>query len=173
MLITQSGKFQKFEFQTLAGISSNTGRQESNQIEFTVGCTVLARSRTVAMLLDDASIAPSAPSPDPSREKGRRGEGSTPDPPLFFPAFCMSPTTLPSPASTHSTPQPRPKPPSMRARPPCPVSLNARAQGPRSGELLDAPFLDAPAYKRPRRSNEPTHPVPSYLPDALVSPRLL
>jgi hypothetical protein len=36
MLITQSGKFQKFEFQTLAGIWSNTGREKSNQIKFTV-----------------------------------------------------------------------------------------------------------------------------------------
>jgi hypothetical protein len=35
MLITQSGKFQKFKFKVLAGISSNTGREESNQIEFT------------------------------------------------------------------------------------------------------------------------------------------
>jgi hypothetical protein len=35
MLITQSGKFQKFKFQTLAGISSNTGREKSKQIEFT------------------------------------------------------------------------------------------------------------------------------------------
>jgi hypothetical protein len=36
MLITQSGKFQKFKFQTLAGISSNTGRKKSNQIDSTV-----------------------------------------------------------------------------------------------------------------------------------------
>jgi hypothetical protein len=53
------------------------------------------------------------------------------------------------------------------------VSLDARAQGPRTGKLLDALSLDASAYKRPRRSNEPTRPVPSYLPDTLVSPRLL
>jgi hypothetical protein len=36
MLITQTGKFQKFKFQVLAGISSNTGREKSNEIEFTV-----------------------------------------------------------------------------------------------------------------------------------------
>jgi hypothetical protein len=33
MLITQSGKFQKFKFKLLASIPSNTGRQESEQIE--------------------------------------------------------------------------------------------------------------------------------------------
>jgi hypothetical protein len=51
------------------------------------------------------------------------------------------------------------------------VSLDARAQGPRSGELLDTLSLDAPAYKRPLRSNEETHPTPSYRPDT-ISPSL-
>jgi hypothetical protein len=41
MLITQSGKFQKFKFKTLAGISSNTGREKSKQIEFTVAALFL------------------------------------------------------------------------------------------------------------------------------------
>jgi hypothetical protein len=44
-------------------------------------------------------------------------------------------------------------------------------QGPRAGELLDRPALDAPAYKRPLRSNEEMHPTPSYLPDT-TSPSL-
>jgi hypothetical protein len=51
------------------------------------------------------------------------------------------------------------------------VSLNARAQDPHSDELLDARAFDAPAYKRPLRSNEETHPTPSYRPDNL-SPSL-
>jgi hypothetical protein len=51
------------------------------------------------------------------------------------------------------------------------VSLDARAQGPRTGELLDALALDAPAYKRPLRSNEETHTTPSYRPDT-ISPSL-
>jgi hypothetical protein len=34
-------------------------------------------------------------------------------------------------------------------------------------------FLDAPAYKRPLRSNEEKHLTPSYLPDNPVSPRSL
>jgi hypothetical protein len=173
MLITQSGKFQKFKFQTLAGISSNTGRHKSKQIEFTVSCTVLPRPNPVAMLLGDATVDASPLCPDPSHGRGRRRGDSTPGPPLFFPAACTSPTTLPSPAPTHSTPRPRPKPPSTRARPPCPWSLDAHAQDPRAGELLAALALDALAYKRPRRSNEPTHPVPSYLPDNPVSPRSL
>jgi hypothetical protein len=41
MLITQGGKFQKFKFKLLAGILSNTGRQESNQIEFTMAALFL------------------------------------------------------------------------------------------------------------------------------------
>jgi hypothetical protein len=53
------------------------------------------------------------------------------------------------------------------------VSLDARAQGPRTGDLLDALALVSPAYKSPRRSNEPTRPAPSYLPDNLSSPRSL
>jgi hypothetical protein len=77
-----------------------------------------------------------------------------------------------APEPTHSTPRPRPKPPSTRARPPCPLSLDACAQGPRAGELLAALTLAAPPYKYPRRSNGETRPVPSYLPDTLVSPHL-
>jgi hypothetical protein len=53
------------------------------------------------------------------------------------------------------------------------VSLDARAQGPCTGELLDALALVAPAYKSPRRSNDWTHTVPSYLPDTLTSPHSL
>jgi hypothetical protein len=80
MLITQTGKFQKFEFQTLAGILSNTGRSKSTKSEFTVLITVLVRSKPVAMLLDGASIDSSAPSPDPSQEKWRGNEFCTQDP---------------------------------------------------------------------------------------------
>jgi hypothetical protein len=51
------------------------------------------------------------------------------------------------------------------------VLLDAHRQGPQTGELLDALAPDAPAYKSPRRSNEQTHPDPSYLPD-IFSPSL-
>jgi hypothetical protein len=54
-----------------------------------------------------------------------------------------------------------------------PMVAQRTRQGPRNGELLAAIALDAPAYKRPRRSNETTHPVPSYLTDTLTSPRSL
>jgi hypothetical protein len=53
------------------------------------------------------------------------------------------------------------------------VLLEARCQGPRTGELLDALAPDSLAYKNPRRSNERTHTDPSYLPDTLASPRSL
>jgi hypothetical protein len=93
MMITQTGKFQKFEFQTLAGISSNTGRSKSNQILSYWCCTVRARLSTVAMLLDDATVEPSFPSPDPSREKRREEEKRTqgPLPASSFPARCRPP----------------------------------------------------------------------------------
>jgi hypothetical protein len=52
------------------------------------------------------------------------------------------------------------------------VSLDARRQGPRTGELLDALAPDSLAYKNPRRSNEQANTTPSYLPDTLTSPRL-
>jgi hypothetical protein len=51
------------------------------------------------------------------------------------------------------------------------LSLDARAQGPRAGELLDTPSLAAPAYINPRRSNEEMHTTPSYCPDT-ISPSL-
>jgi hypothetical protein len=40
---------------------------------------------TVAMLLDGATVEPSALCPDPSHEKGRRRGGSTQDPPSLLP----------------------------------------------------------------------------------------
>jgi hypothetical protein len=76
-----------------------------------------------------------------------------------------------APEPTHSTPRPRPNPSSTRARPPCPVLLDAHRQGPRTGELLDALAPDALAYKSPRRSNDWTPTIPSYLPDTF-SPSL-
>jgi hypothetical protein len=86
MWITQSGKFQKFEFESLAGIASNTWQTKIEQIEFTVKITVADRLMHVAMPLDDAAVEPSSLCPDPSREKGRRRGDSTQDPPLFFPS---------------------------------------------------------------------------------------
>jgi hypothetical protein len=46
-----------------------------------------------------------------------------------------------------------------------PLVARRTRQDPRNGELLATPVLDAPAYKRPRRSNAETHLTPSYLPD--------
>jgi hypothetical protein len=94
-----------------------------------------------------------------------------PGPPPSHLLLCSMPTALPSPEQTHSTPRPSQNPSSTRAWPPCPVSLNARAQDPHSDELLDARAPDAPPYKYPRRSNGDTRLTPSYLPDNL-SPSL-
>jgi hypothetical protein len=61
---------------------------KSNQVYWC--CTVLARSCAVAMLLDDATVEPSFPIPDPSREKRREEEKRTqgPLPATLFPARC-------------------------------------------------------------------------------------
>jgi hypothetical protein len=90
MMTTQTGKFQKFEFQTLAGISSNTGRSKLNQIEFYWCCTVLARPSAVAMPIGISTVDSSAPSPDPSQEKRRGDEfcAQGPLPVISFPARC-------------------------------------------------------------------------------------
>jgi hypothetical protein len=74
MLITQSEKFQKFEFELLAGIMSNTWQTKIEKIESTVRITVAARLNPVAMLVDDAAVEPSPLCPDPSCEKGREEE---------------------------------------------------------------------------------------------------
>jgi hypothetical protein len=85
MLITQSGKFQKFEFKLLANISSSTWRIKIGKILITVSFTVLARSNPVAMLLDGASVDSSAPCPNPSHEKRREEENCAQGPlPVFF-----------------------------------------------------------------------------------------
>jgi hypothetical protein len=173
MLITQSENFQKFEFESLAGIVSSTWQTKIEEIVVTVKITAPVRLLPVAMLVDDAAVEPSPLCPDPSREKGREEEERAQDPPLCLSSSCTTPTAMTAPEPTHSTPQPRPNPPSTRARPPCPVLLDARCQGPCTGELLDALALVSPAYKSPRRSNEPTRPAPSYLPDTLTSPRSL
>jgi hypothetical protein len=134
MLVTQSGKFQNFEFEILAGNSSNTWRIKIEQILITVSFTVLARSNPVAMLLDGATVDPSPLCPDPGREKWREGEERAQDPPRRLTSSCTSPTTLPSPAPTHSTPRPRRQPPSTPSRPPCPAwpLPTARAPAPAS-----------------------------------------
>jgi hypothetical protein len=85
MLITQSGNFQNFRFESLAGISSNIWQTKIEQIGFTVKITVAIRLMPVAMLLDDAAVDPSPLYPDPSREKGRRRGDSTQDPSSLLP----------------------------------------------------------------------------------------
>jgi hypothetical protein len=69
MLTTQIEKFQKFEFECLAGIVSNIWLAKIEEIVVTVSITVLAHLNPVAMLVDDAAVEPSPLCPDPSREK--------------------------------------------------------------------------------------------------------
>jgi hypothetical protein len=86
MLTTQSGNFQKFEFESLAGIVSNTSLTKIGENQITVKITAPVRLVPVAMLVDVAVVEPSPLCPDPSREKGRRRGRQRPGPPLFFPS---------------------------------------------------------------------------------------
>jgi hypothetical protein len=113
---------------------SNTWQTKIEKIESTVRITVAVRLNPVAMLVDDAAVEPSPLCPNPSREKGREEEECAQDPPLCLFSSCTTPTATTAPEPTHSTPQPRPNPPSTRqgrrawccsmrvARAPAPVS---------------------------------------------------
>jgi hypothetical protein len=172
MLTTQSEKIQKFEFEFLAGIWSNTWRAKSREIEATVSLTVPVRLVPVAMLVDVSAAEPSPLCPNLSREKWRRRRRRRPDPPLSVPLplpLCKLPTAVTSPEPTHSTPSPRQNPANTRATPPCPASPVHVASTPCAGHSLGAPVPASLAYKNPRRSNEWTHTTPSYLPDNLSS----
>jgi hypothetical protein len=81
MLTTQSESFQKFEFEFLAGISSNTWQTKIEEIVVTVRITVAVRLDPVAILVGDAAVEPSPLCPDPSREKWREEEERAQDPP--------------------------------------------------------------------------------------------
>jgi hypothetical protein len=85
MLITQSGNFQNFEFESLASISSSTWQTKIGKIVITVKITAPVRPLPIAMLVDNAAVEPSSLCPDPSREKGRRRGDSTQDPPSLLP----------------------------------------------------------------------------------------
>jgi hypothetical protein len=122
------------------------------------------------MLLGIPTVDSSAPSPDPSQEKRREGEVCTQGP-------------LPVTSSLHDAdhlggaradPQhPAAEPTLAQHTPEAAVTgaSSKRIQDPRAGELLVALFLDAPAYKKPLRSNEEKHLTPSYVPD-IAAPSL-
>jgi hypothetical protein len=153
-LTTHGGSFQKFEFEIHAGIVSNTWWAKIQKIVVTVSITVLVRLNPAAMLVDVSAVEPSPLCPDLSHERWRREGRSRPDPsPLPLP-LCKLPTGVVSPAPTHRAPPPRQNTDSTRARPPRPVLLIARRQGPRTGELLDALAPDSLAYKNPRRAHK-------------------
>jgi hypothetical protein len=82
VLTTQSENFQKFKFEFLAGILSNTWQTKIEKIEFTVSFTVAVRLDPVAMLVETSAVEPSPLCPDPSREKWREEEERAQDPPL-------------------------------------------------------------------------------------------
>jgi hypothetical protein len=174
MLNTQSGNFQNFEFESLAGIVSNTWRTKigRNQVYCEDHCRRSSHACSHAPGRRRGRAQPPLPWPEPwEREEKRRQH---PGPPLSpSPARCTSPTIVTAPEPTHSTPRPRPNPSSTRARPSRPVSPVHVASMPCAGHLLGAPVPDATTYKSPRRSNERTHPYPSCLPDTLTSPRSL
>jgi hypothetical protein len=165
--------FKKSNINFLRAFDRTRGGQKSEKIEFTVSVAVHVRLNPVAMLGEPPRSSPAPSAPTRAVRKGGEEEERAQDPPSSSSARCTSPTIVASPEPTHSTPSPRPNPTSTRARPPCPVLLVARRQGPRTSELLDALAPDSLAYKNPRRSNERSHPTPSSLPDNLSSLRSL
>jgi hypothetical protein len=167
MMITQSGSFQKFEFQTLAGISSNTGREKSNQIDSTMAALFGFAPRLYPCSLPSPRSTPVPPAPTQARRSGGKKR--------FAPrAPSQSSSSLldaDRPALARADTQPPAAKPMPSQHTPETVVTRAsskRCQGPRAVELLDAFVLDAPAYKYPRRSNGDTRLTPSYLPDTLV-----
>jgi hypothetical protein len=152
MLTTQSENFQKFEFEILAGIVSNTWWAKIQEIDSTVAIAVHVRPSPVAMLVESPSVEPSLPCPDPGRDTWRRRGRTRLDPPLFPSALCKSPTGVASPTPTHSAPSPRPSPASTPPRPPHPALPVHVARTPCAGHLLDALAPGLLAYKSPLRS---------------------
>jgi hypothetical protein len=154
MRITQSGKFQKFKFKLLAGISSNTGRQESNQIEFTVAALFLLASTLLPCFWTVPRSNPAPSAPTQAMEEGGEEETATRDPPSLLPSS-LHVADHPALASTdpqHSAAET--EAPQHASEAAVPMVARRTRQGPRNGELLAALALDAPAYKRPLRSNE-------------------
>jgi hypothetical protein len=81
MLTTQSENFQKFKFEFLAGIVSNTWQTKIRENQVTVSFAVLVRLDPVAMLVEAFVVDPSSLCPDPSREKWREEKERAQDPP--------------------------------------------------------------------------------------------
>jgi hypothetical protein len=171
MLITQSEKFQKFEFKFLAGISSNTCQAKIQKIGGTVGITVLSRSKPVAMLEDVSAVEPSSLCPDPSRATWEETEDTARTPSLLLLPLCKLPTAVTSPALTHSTPQPRQHPSSTPPRPPCPAWPLHTARAPAMATFWPPLPSASRAYKNPpstpRRSTHSPQPIPTLLSSSL------
>jgi hypothetical protein len=86
-------KISKIQISNSCGHFVEHWQREIKPNQVYCGCTVLARSSAVAMLLGISTVDPSAPSPDPSQEKRREGEVCAQGPLLviFFPARCRPP----------------------------------------------------------------------------------
>jgi hypothetical protein len=160
MLITQIGKFQNFEFESLAGISSNTWQKKIEQIMITVSCTVLPRSNPVAMLLDLPAVDPGALCPDPSRATWEKRVDSARTPSLLLLPLCKFPTAMTAPEPTHSPPQPRRHPSSTPPRPSCPAWTLHPARAPALATFGPPLPSASRAYKPPpppRRTPDGAH----------------
>jgi hypothetical protein len=83
-------KFSKIQTLSSCGHFVEHWQKKIKSNQTSLCSTVLARSCAVAMLLDDATVEPSFPIADPSREKRRKKEKRTqgPLPGICFPARC-------------------------------------------------------------------------------------
>jgi hypothetical protein len=134
MLITRSEKFQKFEFEVLAGIVSNTWQAKSNEIE--VYCELHCRrsSRPCSHARGHLRGRAQLPLPRPKPcDMGGNG-GHRPDPPLF--SFFLSASSRPPRPRQH-------RPTALRSRDNTPP---AREQGRRARcRPCTSPAQPAPA----------------------------
>jgi hypothetical protein len=174
MLTTQSENFQKFEFEFLAGIWPNTWQAniEKNRVYCEHHCR--RSSRPCSHARGDRRGRAQLPLPRPKLcDMGGNG-GHRPDPPpsLLLLPLCKLPTTLTSPAPTHSNPRPRQHPSSTRARPSRPVSPVHAARAPALATFWPPLPSTSWAHKPPppsipRRSTHSPQPIPTLLSSSL------
>jgi hypothetical protein len=139
-LTAQSGIFQKFKIQTLAGIVSNTLCAEIRKVKSTVADALLVRpsSRSCTRRLSPLSplSTPHLPCPDPCRETWKKGGETTG--PLSFPSASLHDANPREHA--YGTLKPSADLANMLPKPPRPALNGARRRTPTSGHPAPRPL---------------------------------
>jgi hypothetical protein len=159
--------FENSNFEFLRAFRRTLAEANRNEINFTGAALCWLAPALSPCSLASPRSTPAPPVPNQARRSGGKAR--------FAPrAPSQSPSSLHDAdhlggarADTqHSAAEPAPSQHAPEAA--VTGASSKRSQDPRAGELLVALFLDAPAYKKPLRSNGDTHLTPSYLPDTLV-----